>query len=48
MQLANFDVRQQQAADLLWEQGAQFKTQGQTLVVTTTFPWGGMAIPSSK
>jgi hypothetical protein len=32
----------------LWEQGAQFKTQGQTLVVTTTFPWGGIAIPSGK
>jgi len=32
----------------LWEQGAQFKTQGQTLMVTTTFPWGGVSIPSRK
>jgi hypothetical protein len=32
----------------LWEQGAEVKTQGQTLMVTTTFPWGGISIPSSK
>jgi hypothetical protein len=28
----------------LWEQGAQFKTQGHTLVVTSTFPWGGISV----
>ena len=32
----------------LWEQGAQVKTQGQTLIITTTFPWGGISIPSGK
>jgi hypothetical protein len=32
----------------LWEQGAQFKTQGQTLMVTATFPWGGISIPPGK
>lgn len=32
----------------LWEQGAQFKTQGQTLMVTATFPWGGIGIPQGK
>jgi arylsulfatase A-like enzyme len=26
----------------LWETGTQFKTQGQSLLVTTTFPWGGI------
>jgi hypothetical protein len=30
----------------LWEQGAQLKTQGNTLLVTTTFPIGGIRIPS--
>jgi hypothetical protein len=29
----------------LWEQGARFKTQGDTLMVTTTFPIGGIRIP---
>jgi hypothetical protein len=29
----------------LWEQGARFKTQGQTLMVTNTIPWGGIKIP---
>jgi hypothetical protein len=29
----------------LWEQGARLKTQGQTLVITSTFPVGGIAIP---
>ena len=29
----------------LWEQGAQFKTQGQSLVLTTTIPVGGIRIP---
>jgi hypothetical protein len=28
----------------LWETGAEFKTQGQSLLVTTTFPWGGINI----
>jgi hypothetical protein len=32
----------------LWEQGAELKTQGQTLMVTTTFPWGGISIPAGK
>ena len=31
----------------LWEQGAQVKTQGQSLVVTTTIPVGGIRIPPS-
>lgn len=30
----------------LWEQGAQLKTQGQTFIVTSTFPLGGIRIPS--
>jgi hypothetical protein len=30
----------------LWETGAQIKTQGQSLLVTTTFPWGGIRIPN--
>jgi hypothetical protein len=29
----------------LWETGAQLKTQGQSLLVTTTFPVGGIRIP---
>lgn len=29
----------------LWEQGARLKTQGQSLIVTTTFPVGGIKIP---
>ena len=29
----------------LWETGARIKTQGQTLVVTSTFPVGGIKIP---
>jgi len=29
----------------LWEQGARLKTQGQSLVLTTTFPVGGIRIP---
>jgi hypothetical protein len=29
----------------LWETGAQIKTQGQSLVVTSTFPVGGIKIP---
>ena len=29
----------------LWEGGAQLKTQGQTLMVTSTFPIGGIKIP---
>jgi hypothetical protein len=32
----------------LWEQGAQFKTQGQSLTVTTTFPVGGIKIPGKN
>jgi hypothetical protein len=32
-------------ARYLWETGAQIKTQGQTLMVTTTFPVGGIKIP---
>jgi hypothetical protein len=28
----------------LWEQGAYVKTQGQSLLVTTTFPLGGIKI----
>jgi hypothetical protein len=28
----------------LWETAAEFKTQGQSLLVTTTFPWGGIKI----
>jgi hypothetical protein len=30
----------------LWETGARSKTQGQSLLVTTTFPVGGISIPS--
>jgi hypothetical protein len=30
----------------MWETGAQIKTQGQTLMLTTTFPVGGIKIPS--
>src|SRR6185436_16165917 len=33
-------------ARYLWETGAQIKTQGQSLVITTTFPVGGIKIPS--
>jgi hypothetical protein len=29
----------------LWETGAELKTQGQSLMVTTTFPIGGISIP---
>jgi hypothetical protein len=29
----------------LWETGAELKTQGQSLTVTTTFPIGGISIP---
>ena len=29
----------------LWETGAQIKTQGQSLLVTSTFPIGGIKIP---
>jgi hypothetical protein len=32
-------------ARYLWEQGARVKTQGQTLMITTTFPVGGVKIP---
>jgi hypothetical protein len=28
----------------LWETGAQFKTQGQTLMITNTIPVGGIKI----
>jgi hypothetical protein len=28
----------------LWETGTEFKTQGQSLLVTTTFPFGGIKI----
>jgi len=31
----------------LWEQGARFKTQGDTLMLTTTFPIGGIKIPGT-
>jgi hypothetical protein len=30
----------------LWEQGAELKTQGQTFIVTTTIPVGGIPIPN--
>jgi hypothetical protein len=30
----------------MWEQGAELKTQGQTFMITTTFPIGGIRIPS--
>ena len=30
----------------LWEQGAQLKTQGQSLIVTSTIPVGGIRIPA--
>jgi hypothetical protein len=30
----------------LWEHGAQVKTQGHTLIVTSTFPVGGIKIPT--
>lgn len=33
-------------ARYMWETGAQIKTQGQTLMLTTTFPLGGIKIPS--
>ena len=32
----------------LWEQGAQLKTQGQSLTITTTFPVGGIRIPGKS
>jgi len=32
----------------LWEQAAQLKTQGQTLMMTCTFPIGGIKIPASR
>lgn len=32
-------------ARYLWETGAELKTQGQSLVLTTTFPIGGIRIP---
>jgi hypothetical protein len=32
----------------MWETGARFKTQGQSLLVTTTFPVGGIKIPSKS
>jgi hypothetical protein len=30
----------------LWESGAQFKTQGQTFIITNTIPVGGIKIPA--
>jgi hypothetical protein len=30
----------------MWETGAQFKTQGQTFIVTNTIPVGGIKIPA--
>jgi putative intracellular protease/amidase len=35
-------------ARYLWEHGSQVKTQGQTLMLTATFPVGGIRIPASK
>lgn len=32
----------------LWEHGAQLKTQGHTLMITNTIPWGGIRIPSGS
>jgi hypothetical protein len=32
----------------LWEQGAQLKTQGRTLIITNTIPVGGIKIPARK
>jgi hypothetical protein len=32
----------------LWEQGARLKTQGQSFVLTTTFPVGGIKIPGKN
>jgi hypothetical protein len=32
----------------LWEQGARLKTQGQSFVVSTTFPVGGIRIPGKN
>jgi hypothetical protein len=32
----------------LWEQGAQFKTQGQTFIITNTIPVGGIRISADK
>jgi len=32
----------------LWEQGAQLKTQGQSLTITTTLPVGGIKIPGKS
>jgi hypothetical protein len=33
-------------ARYMWETGAELKTQGQTLMLTTTFPTGGIRIPT--
>lgn len=32
----------------LWEQGARLKTQGQTFIITSTFPVGGIRIPAKS
>lgn len=32
----------------LWEQGARVKTQGQTLIITNTFPVGGIRTPAKS
>ena len=32
----------------LWEQGAELKTQGQTFIVTSTIPVGGIKIPTNR
>ncbi|MGD9903397.1 MAG: transporter [Vicinamibacterales bacterium] len=32
----------------LWEHGAQVKTQGHTLMITNTIPWGGIRIPARQ
>ena len=32
----------------LWETGTRLKTQGQSLLITSTFPWGGIKIPVSR
>ena len=31
-----------------WERGAQLKTEGQTFIISTTFPIGGIRIPPSR
>lgn len=32
----------------LWETGTRIKTQGQSLLITSTFPWGGIRIPGKS